>query len=824
MPVIKIDNFGGEMPSMSPRALPDAAAQENRNLFAGTTEFRPLKGDTSAGVSVAAAKSLFRIDSTQPWITSTQARSYVRGQINGDVSKRTYYSMDDGSAPPRAMDTTGEDRQLGVPPPVKPTASVTVADEWTWEEAGAWLRTTGGPLIRRTIAAHSTPTLAGAFSNYGLLYPDNPAVPASLQSKVWCLFAQVTEPTAGSADNPYGTWGWPLISELGAVRGTDNKLYVPLPCMPFWHQQNNTTLTPALNALMGPDGTTALLTSTMVTTLINGLTWELDPARHVASERKEMDALTQEFARILGDPDVPLGVALPVPPIAPVKPTSLPYTYETESAPSVMVPEWEDYNADLTQYEKDMAAYRREVSLLDAKRAAARDRLREISMRCASLAVQIEAIWRAQWNAVSGESSMIEELIQGLGGVAAMVPYGVDRVIDTRFYLATFVTDWGEESAPSPVSDLLEVDQNDSVNVARPAVSTGASHAARDITHWRLYRSNVGTSSAAFQFVAEIPVATTSYTDTVKAAELGEQIPTTTWLEPPANLRGLVGMPNGIMAGFFGNTVAFCEPYVPYAWPVEYQVTTEFPIVGMAAFGQTLFVGTTGNPYFISGSDSASMSAQKMESNQACASARSIAAVQGGVLYASPDGLCVADASGVKVVSQGLYTREDWQALTPSSMFAVEHEGVYYLFYNNGAKGCLAFDMASKKLGRVDLQADAAYSEIASDTLYVTSGTSVLATFSASTRRTGKWKSKKMTMPAQSGMAWLKVYGDQSADAPVTLKWYGDGVLRHTATVTSTAPQRLPTGRWLEHEIEIESTARVTRVVMAGDTQELQSL
>ena len=127
-------------------------------------------------------------------------------------------------------------------------------------------------------------------------------------------------------------------------------------------------------------------------------------------------------------------------------------------------------------------------------------------------------------------------------------------------------------------------------------------------------------------------------------------------------------------------------------------------------------------------------------------------------------------------------------------------------------------------LFRSDLQADAAYSEISSDTLYVTSGTSVLATFSASTRRTGKWRSKKMTMPQQSGMSWVKVYGDQSADAPVTLKWYGDGVLRHTATLTSTAPQRLPTGRWLEHEIEIESTARVTRVVMAGDTQELQQV
>lgn len=184
----------------------------------------------------------------------------------------------------------------------------------------------------------------------------------------------------------------------------------------------------------------------------------------------------------------------------------------------------------------------------------------------------------------------------------------------------------------------------------------------------------------------------------------------------------------------------------------------------------------------------------------------------------------MADATGVKVITQGLYTREDWQALSPSTMFAVEHEGIYYLFYNNGAKGCLAFDLASKKLGRVSLQADAAFNDLVSDTLYVANGTSILAIFGGATRRTGRWKSKRMTMAAQTGMAWLKVYGDQDADKPVTLRVYADGALRHTATVTNTAPQRMPPGRWLEFEVDIESQARLTKVVLAGSTQELQSV
>jgi hypothetical protein len=438
------------------------------------------------------------------------------------------------------------------------------------------------------------------------------------------------------------------------------------------------------------------------------------------------------------------------------------------------------------------------------------------------------------------ENTTITDIFHYMGDAPGIGIPSTERIIDDRFYIATFVTDWGEESEPSEVSDLFSLDQNDTISIPIPALTTGESFAARNITKWRVYRTNVGYNTTSFQFVDELPVATTSMPDTKKASELGEVCPTITWLQPPyrvdasstayplptsgANpyLRGLVGMPNGIMAGFFDNTVAFCEPYVPYAWPAEYQISTEFPIVGLGVFGQTLFVGTTGNPYFISGADSASMSAQKLNSNQACVSRKSIAVVEGGVLFASPDGLCVATANGVQVISAGLYTREDWQALSPSTMFAADHENIYYLFYNNGTKGCLTFDLASRKLGRVELQADAVFADRITDTLYVANGTSITAVFGAGTRRTGKWKSGVLNVPEPTGFAWLKVLGDQAALVPVTVRWYGDGVLRYTATVTSITPVRLPAGEYTDHEIEIESKARVTSLVMASSTAELQ--
>jgi hypothetical protein len=121
------------------------------------------------------------------------------------------------------------------------------------------------------------------------------------------------------------------------------------------------------------------------------------------------------------------------------------------------------------------------------------------------------------------------------------------------------------------------VDQNDSV-----AVATSSPPGGRYINRFRLYRSNVGSVSAGFQFVDEWPVNQLTYTDEKKASELQEICPSLTWAEPPATLKGLVGMPNGVIAGFVGNSVSFCETNYQYAWPVEYQISTEQPIVAMA--------------------------------------------------------------------------------------------------------------------------------------------------------------------------------------------------------------------------------------------------
>lgn len=269
--------------------------------------------------------------------------------------------------------------------------------------------------------------------------------------------------------------------------------------------------------------------------------------------------------------------------------------------------------------------------------------------------------------------------------VKTVLPTVVARIVETRAYIVTYVTDRGEESAPSDPSDLLEMDQNDSVDLVIPAAPGG-----RDITHFRLYRSSSSNVSgqAAFQYVPcstdpdGWPIATLTINDAHLQEELQESCPSITWAEPRADMIALVGMPNGVMAGLAngGRTICFCEPFEPHAWPREYEKSLAHAGVGLGVFGQTLVVPTEGNPRYISGADSASMSEQIIESPQSCVSKRSIVSADGGVFYASPDGICLAGPTGVSVVSAGAFSGDDWRALGLANSFAAFSEGVYYIW------------------------------------------------------------------------------------------------------------------------------------------------
>jgi len=823
MTVIRIDNFGGQMPSVSPRALPLSAAQTNRDLFLGSSEFRPLLGDTFAAAGLAGAKTLYRIDQDSDWILSTSELSYARGQNNNDATKRTYYANNTTAAALRTFDKDGNDRQLGVPSPTETVVTTTAGVVFTIDSLIESVRQAiEGSIIDQEpdIRYTGTTPVAGPFTvPSGALYFANDTVnlPTDITNagEHWKLYAKVTAARVALLDIK--------LADVGVAFSDASFAYIPIVALPYGYVENGVPLATSLPAIVNPRTSTQVLTAQNITDLQADVSSALDSEENAYSLRTELTSFVTEFFNMLFVyPDKPAaipggGTVTDPTGNGPSHPTTPEWIFEGGS--EYRNPDWVDYNDNLAGYLRNKADYNQLVKDNEIYNRSATDRIRDLQEKAQVATRQIEAIQLVLWTEIAKESVWVSDKLYRY--TEDFSDIDAQRTIQTRFYLSAFVSDRDEESAPSPPSAQQEIDQYSSTMVAMPTVPTG-----RAITLWRIYRSNTVDDLTMFQFVKELPIATTSFTDTTSNAAMGEIIETIGWLEPDVGLKGLTSLPNGIMAAFKDNTLHFCEPYAPYAFPPSYQVTTEYPVVGLGAFGQTLFVGTTGNPYLISGADSASMSAIKLESNQACVSRRSISSVPGGVIYASPDGLCFVSNTGVQVATRSMFTREDWQLLVPSSIFAVTHEDIYYFFYDTGVtKGGYAFDIVRGKLGSITgvNTLTTAFVDRQADELFVCDGTAVVSVFSAQPR-TALWESTLVVMPAQVGMAWLQVFGAQSADDPVTVRWYGDGALRHTATVTDITPVRLPPGRWLEHSVQVESATRVTRVTLASSTQELQGV
>ena len=401
-----------------------------------------------------------------------------------------------------------------------------------------------------------------------------------------------------------------------------------------------------------------------------------------------------------------------------------------------------------------------------------------------------------------------------------------DKDREDRIYVYTLVTAYGEEGPPSSASSTVNVNDTQAVTLTLPAQPSGNYNWGSGAFK-RIYRSASAGSVVGLQFVAEVTIGTTSYIDTTATAALSELIPSTNWFAPPdenyvsGQLLGLTAMPNGVFSGFTSNELHFSEPFMPHAWPEQYRQTLDYDVVALASTSNGLIVATKGQPYVVMGADPASMTARKLETQQACVSKRSMVSMGDFAIYASPDGLVMAAGSTAKLATDALLTRSQWQAYSPSSMIGFYHEGRYVGFYGSGA---IIFDPKEQSITEITgVQATAGFNFIEGDDLYLVISGVVKKWNGSSTSLTYKWKSKKFitTHPVNMGVAQV----DAEDYTSVTLKIYADDVLKHTQVVTSGDVFRLPSGflakAW---EIEVTGTSRVTKVYMAETTKELWAI
>lgn len=396
---------------------------------------------------------------------------------------------------------------------------------------------------------------------------------------------------------------------------------------------------------------------------------------------------------------------------------------------------------------------------------------------------------------------------------------GVSTVNEVRFFVYVYVNDKGEPGAQSPISSITcKADATVTISAlaAPPSGNFG-------ITLIRVYRTQADASgNAEFFFLREIASTLTSTTDDNRA--LGEVLPSDGWLMPPADLSNLIGLWNGMAAGISGGVVRFCEAYKYYAWPLIYEIIPpDAKAVALATFGQSLLVLTTGKPVLVTGSTPDSMADQPLELAESCLSRRSVVSFGHGVAWASPDGLAYYGSGGSKMVTAGLMTRDDWQAIKPETIVAGSYEGAYLGFYTVGGitKGFLIDPLNPTGLYFCDIPGQAVWFDDLTDTLFVLDGVNIKK-WDAGSAMTASFKSKVFRTPKPLSFACAELIADAY---PVQCSVYADGVLKHSQAVESSVPFRLPAGFMGQNwQLELASSGAVQGLALAQSMQELASV
>jgi hypothetical protein len=311
-------------------------------------------------------------------------------------------------------------------------------------------------------------------------------------------------------------------------------------------------------------------------------------------------------------------------------------------------------------------------------------------------------------------------------------------VQESRAYLYTWVSAYGEEGPPSPAT-LVNGWSNGTWTIGLwtpPPTDLGV---FRNLAILRLYRTvtAVGGSAVyywvadvslgstdpeAIQTIARNPLVPAAFTSGVQSTmptginppaatyvdtnpdnlvALDITMPSTNWFPPPGNLQGMVSLPNGMMVGWVGNAVWFCEPYQSHAWPPGYVITTDFPIVGLGVTSGALVVCTNARPYVINGVNPASMASIKCSKAEPCNSRASILDGDHAVAYMSPNGLIQVTPNGQTDNTTQLWiTRERWEALTPPRYArAISLASCYFCFGTSSPLGVVPVDTSQAQTG-----------------------------------------------------------------------------------------------------------------------------
>lgn len=433
--------------------------------------------------------------------------------------------------------------------------------------------------------------------------------------------------------------------------------------------------------------------------------------------------------------------------------------------------------------------------------------------------------------------------VKGSGSISLNV------VNSATAYIYTFVNDLGWESAPSAASATILRPDGVGVTVTTPTAAPG--DPTYGVVSKNIYRVVSGATGDIFLLVANVPLATATYLDTLDDAVIstpGNPLLSEDWDLPPPTLEGIIHLPNGCMAGFFRNQLCLSAAGFPFAWPIEFRNTTDTDIVAIANIDNTIVIGTKSNVYTCTGNDPATYTMSKPGEPQACVSKRSMIYLDGvGVMFASPDGyqVCGGSAGNVKNSTDTLFTKRQWQALDPASIRSAVHDGVLHFWFDGTTPDSgYALDTNSNGFGVISLgwHATAAYVDPLVDELYLvldvvtepTDGALPIASAAVAPSNVNiyefdadpshnmvyRWRGALNLVDYPTTMHFSKVEGGDYTN--LIARFYADGALVYQKVITGNTEFRVPE-KLANTSIEMEliGTSTVRSHQLTQDVTEL---
>jgi hypothetical protein len=423
--------------------------------------------------------------------------------------------------------------------------------------------------------------------------------------------------------------------------------------------------------------------------------------------------------------------------------------------------------------------------------------------------------------------------------------------MESRAYFYTFVNEYGEESAHSPITDVTAIDINSPVTLgfSIPPVNIDG---YCNPTYIRIYRagSNVkddgsweGTS-ADFFLVDEIPFQSGNFThleDTPSDCE-GESYTLCKSNPPPEDLENITSLPNGVLMGSSGNKLWFSEPWKFHAWNCF--MNLDDCVKAITVSGDSIYVATNGKPYVL---DVAPMDEEggckccrrivRIEESAPISCKRSLVTTPTGVLWASDVGLVKMTGGAIQIETHSHMAEDDWQKWYPNDLKAVYYKGAYFGF--NSEKGFIwhmitgiyseEFLGENSRFSTLSLTPTAVF-KTEQNILYMVFDGDIYRWDNSDTFMPYRWRTKLHTEGGLQNYSCAKVVFEKylrtlKSPNPVTFRLYADDKLMFVRNITCGKPFRLPKGYdALNWEVEIESVEQVNEIHLATSMPELTNM